>query len=551
MAFDADNSDKIIEEIMENLLLNINDTYNSLIFEPKLVMKFLRMRSNIGISQFYNYMKLIYMKHYFSQPLSVFWTQELDKVEMHNNYYEIFKRLPSVLNHQTSNDDELSQLYEAFSEDGEINIVRQLLKKNLSKLIHWRYDLRSLIEFLNLLQNHFSSFSDKTDKPKTKLWDNNLQLFSQLFKTDDEDATYTALETQGDSELRNRFSFLNPIWNQLREHSLDPETENEDQFKPANELIATLASQEDVKNFSVDFVLNEETFTLTEPVSNGEMLEELIDCLLNGLVSQLKELDLTNLLFREICCIECSTVDQLLKFSFNPVVRDTILESLLNSKQYLFNAVHTDVSGLLDRYSSLKQKKSPRKKKVDEIDIGIKKEDALLDVELFKLFEPSLIELYKLFREAGVTINIYDFYQVFKFSISNKKQLLNLMLLKLKNRVKKNGHNDDRFSDDENDEMLDEYPGSNSDSESSAGNDQDANKFNRDDKQLIKILERILKDCKDSEDDDEEALENNEEFDKITLSWFLRGFTELQMLGLFKEGKEKTETIEKIVWKGL
>ncbi|GMG22292.1 unnamed protein product [Ambrosiozyma monospora] len=254
MAFDADNSDKIIEEIMENLLLNINDTYNSLIFEPKLVMKFLQMRSNIGISQFYNYMKLIYMKHYFSQPLSVFWTQELHKVEMHNNYYEVFKRLPSVLNHQTSNDDEISQLYEAFSEDGKIDIVRQLLKKNLLKLIHWRYDLRSLIEFLNLLQNHFSSLmSDKTDKTfssKHKLWDNNLQLFLQLFKTDNEDTTYAALETQDESELRNRFAFLNPIWNQLRQCCLDADADtdsetgngNGNRFKPANDFIATLKS---------------------------------------------------------------------------------------------------------------------------------------------------------------------------------------------------------------------------------------------------------------------------------------------------------------------
>ncbi|GMG29847.1 unnamed protein product [Ambrosiozyma monospora] len=296
------------------------------------------------------------------------------------------------------------------------------------------------------------------------------------------------------------------------------------------------------------------------------MLEELINCLLNGLVNQLKELNLTNLLFREICCIECSTVDQLLKVSFNPVVRDTILESLLNSKQYLFNAVHTDVSGLLDRYGSFKQQQSSGNKKHDEDeeedddddDNGIKKEDAFLDVELFKLFEPSLIEIYKLFREAGVTINIYDFYQVFKYSISNKKQLLELMLLKLKNRVKENNHNaenedGDRSSDEESedDEMIDEYSDSNSDSESGAGNHQDANKSNREDKQLIKVLERILKNCNGSEDDDEEALENNKEFDKITLSWFLRGFTELQMLGLFKEGKEKTETIEKIVWKGL
>lgn len=43
----------------------------------------------------------------------------------------------------------------------------------------------------------------------------------------------------------------------------------------------------------------------------------------------------------------------------------------------------------------------------------------------------------------------------------------------------------------------------------------------------------------------------DEEWDKVTLAWFLKSLSEFQMLGLLREGNSKSQSIEKVIWRGI
>ncbi|ODQ79196.1 hypothetical protein BABINDRAFT_167724 [Babjeviella inositovora NRRL Y-12698] len=119
------------------------------------------------------------------------------------------------------------------------------------------------------------------------------------------------------------------------------------------------------------------------------------------------------------------------------------------------------------------------------------------------LIDPIISELFRLYREANTVINIHDFFIAFQELIPKDKLmplLVEVMETKEAERV---------FSKTELDSMY-----------------------------------RFLMDYDDN-------AELDLKWEKITLSWFLQGISELSMLGFLKDGNKRSESLEKLIWKGL
>lgn len=439
-SFSVDNSDEAIEKIMSNLLLNINDTYNSLIFDPRLVLHFLKMRSDIGITHFYQCMKLIYMKHYFSQPLSILWTDNFSGIELTDDYFTIFKRLKSVqTNKELQNDPEFCKGIK----DGDNSGIGRYLRYNLNKLINWRYNLKNLIDLLNFTQAYFYDL---------KIWHSNLELFILIFKNYD---------YENISNNVANFDFLKPVFLNMQNVEMEILNKFIDMIK-------------DDKHFAFLFADGEnecdEYFKDLSHLSNHRQVEKFTKNLNEKLLRQLSELNFDNQPFREICCVGMEAI-QTLTSAFNPPVRDEEINAMLNSEDYLMNPAIGD--------------------RMDEEDDE--------DDKIFHLFEPSMIHIYKLYREAGVVINIYDFYVAFRNSIGDKLKLCELLLEKIRDNSKMRSN---------------------------------------------RISLQTMIDCWKENGEDTEC----EEWDKMTLSWFLKGLVELKMKGMIKEGRNASGNVEKLVW---
>ncbi|ODV93432.1 hypothetical protein PACTADRAFT_5216 [Pachysolen tannophilus NRRL Y-2460] len=123
--------------------------------------------------------------------------------------------------------------------------------------------------------------------------------------------------------------------------------------------------------------------------------------------------------------------------------------------------------------------------------------------------EPILNELFRLYCEANTFINIYDFYVAFKESLPRSKIIKSLL------EMLKNGE----FTHD----IISEP----SELE-----------------EMIQFLSDLNK-----EQDDEST---NLKWDKLCLAWFSQGIMELEYLGLVRDAyKKKSESLEKLIWKGL
>lgn len=489
-SFAVDNSNEAINQIMEDLLLNINETYNSLIFEPKLILKFLNRRDVMSIQQFTNYMKMIYMRHYYSQPLSVFWTNDFSKIDLKKIYFEIFKTLPSVI----ENSGELDRKYLLGIAENNVEVIGNLLRKHLNKLINWRYNFRNIIDFLNFAQ---------ASMLETKIWNNNLELFQLLFEKyyelrdsednwnqygdyeellEDENEGLTNNESPQKSGRRKKrenrlnakispsvlLAFLNPLWESIE--------------KEGNEGKVSSFHEQLCNDHQFDFIKRHKAFPTKLSFKVGEV-KRLVEGVKSALRDHVCELDLDYQSFREICVVKDDMIEKI-HDAFEPTIRENCLRNLDDCGEILFNASHWDM----------------RDEGMNEDQLQMKR----LDVEMFHIVEPILCEMYRIFKETGVSSNIYDFYQVFKNSIIRRKEMISIMKEKL---AKYEG----KFDDEEYEKML----------------------------RVIDTLEV------------EAELGVDEEWDKVTLAWFLKSLSEFQMLGLLREGNSKSQTIEKVIWRGI
>ncbi|KAH3665864.1 hypothetical protein OGAPHI_004052 [Ogataea philodendri] len=417
--FEIDNSDTAVTHIMEELLFNIHDPYNSLIFDPKLVLEFLKLKSRVSTAQFINSIKIIYMGHYFSQPLSVMWTNDFTKTKLNSYVFDVFKRLPSVRSYSQYLDKESAQHFHKLLLTDNDEDLGKLLRTSINKLILWRYEMKTFFDLLNFMQEYFLESS---------VWTQNLDLFRLTFQNVHLD--------DPDKNLDN-FEFLQPLWQGISKASLHD----------INSFVKTVMEDEDFGPIFQESQLWK--------LSSKTEVSKLVSTLNNAFLQHLEDLDLNKIPFREICCVDLSAMD-LLSNSFNPKIRETCIDSLLNSQNYLFNTMHSDLKQLHPEHP---------------------------DIKLYKLLEPSVIELFKLSREAGVVSNVYDFYQVFKSSLP-REQLEPV----LQERTRQTG---------------------------------------------IQIEWTDLN------------------WDKMTLSWFLKSLAELQTLGFVREVKNKSDTLEKLIWKDL
>lgn len=446
--FSVDNSSDAINEIMEDLLLNINDTYNSLIFDPELVLDFLKRRDEISILQFYNYMKSIYMSHYFSEPMSIFWTKKFTGIELSEEYFKVFSRLPSVM--QCGKD--LDQEFLQGILTGDNGKIGKYLRVNLNKLINWRYNFRNIFDFFTYIHGEYIKTNDK------KLWDNNLHLFQLIF-TRYYQAKKVISNSDGQSVERNddvwtKLDFIEPIWTEMKMYTpkriqhVYEEIANDDQFGFINKS----------KEFP-DSLDTEENFA------------QFVTCVESGVGQQVKDLDLSNQLFKEICVVDKS-INERLQMWFSPPMKDLVLDGLDHADRLLFNEEHWNEGGM--------------------------------DWEMFKVFEPSICELYRSYKDAGVVINVYDFYCVYKEAVIDKLKMVEVVMRK--------------FS-----EERDQLPNGQYDS-------------------LMTTLSNIKSDIENG---------NTKEWDQMMLAWFLKGFQEMEMLGLINQRRGKTLAVERLVWKGV
>lgn len=481
-SFAIDNSNEAINQIMEDLLLNINETYNSLIFDPKLVLKFLYKRDVMSIQQFNNNMKMIYMRHYYSQPLSLFWTNDFSNIDLKSIYFTIFKTLPSVI----ENSKEIDQKHLIGIADSNVQLIGDMLRTNLNKLINWRYDFRNLFDFLNFIQASILKDS--------KIWNNNLELFQLLFETyyqlRDAEDNWNDIddgEQDGDEDfdefvdkslkreltmekklsvaLKSKITpitltkFLDPIWNTFKNIE---KSEMKSFYKQ-------LCGDE-----QFHFITQQDNFPKSCPYGSKN---ELIKSIRIALRNRVCKLDLDYQPFREICVVREDTIWKI-HDGFEPCVRENSLKTLEDPGKVLFSSIHW----------------------IDDEDI--KK----VDVKMFHFIEPILCEMYRIFKETGVNTNVYDFYQVFKNSIMRRKELIQILKLKL-----------DKFLE--------------------------LKKIRNDDFDAMKDILNTTESELDAGIEDE--------WNKLTLSWFLKSLSEFQILGLLREGSSRSQAVEKVMWRGI
>lgn len=196
----------------------------------------------------------------------------------------------------------------------------------------------------------------------------------------------------------------------------------------------------------------------------GKKLAQLLDL---EIKSFFKEFD--NCAYKEIFTVDIQTRNSqtIIAAAFSPFIRSSVESALNDPNSYLFKSM------------------------------GNSAQD-----ELAKLMEPIISEIFTLYRELNIFINIHDFFIAFKESIQREK-LVSILIQILS-------------------QQIDDDP----------------------------ELELVFKDLLTLQ---EPNLTSEQEivWEKIVLSWFLQLMSELELIGFIKEAKKKSEAVEKLVWKGI
>ena len=119
------------------------------------------------------------------------------------------------------------------------------------------------------------------------------------------------------------------------------------------------------------------------------------------------------------------------------------------------------------------------------------------------ILNPIICELFQIYRETSLNLNIYDFYQVFKNSLRSE-EIMKLFMEILDNT-----------------DLLEKYL-------------NDADRF--------KFIYIFFNDA---------DISNEMKFDKLMLVFFLQKCGELIDCGFLKQIKRKGDSLEKCIWRGL
>ncbi|ODV58990.1 origin recognition complex subunit 3 ASCRUDRAFT_9750 [Ascoidea rubescens DSM 1968] len=237
-----------------------------------------------------------------------------------------------------------------------------------------------------------------------------------------------------------------------------------------------------------------------------------------------------DLLFNEVFTIKDHKI---VESSIFPPARNFIEDALINPKSYLFNskaAVPNKTDLLEDKNDFLYEVSSEEEQDLEifqDITRKRKSSDARRSLknsidkqinplkQLSKISDPLISEMYRLYIEAPININVYDFYQAFKSTLSQPKYLANIS----------NALDQPEISNI----ILDET--------------------------IVKDL-RVYLDINNNtklvdKTNDETNVDNDLKWEKITLAWFLQVLEEIKNTGLIGTNRKNVEIVKKLVWKGL
>ncbi|OUM55564.1 hypothetical protein BVG19_g5116 [[Candida] boidinii] len=517
--FEIDNSDKIIENLFDLILFDKNSVNDKLIYDPLIINELndLYNRNLLSVNKFISTIKLLCMNKFFNQPMSyLIDTDDENEIQLSDDYIELLRRFKSVKRFDEflkyNNNSSL-----IFSIKESQFFLKSIVENNKDQILNnfrfffkilknYNKNLINLIDFIDFLQDFLIDLNFKK-------WVNKFELYLIIFQNLNSMSKSNAEPDNKDSSSSD-LNFLNFIFEKLKE--LEDELIYKifiDSIKENKEWVEILGidiKDNDIKN--KDKVINN--------------LQKMIRKLLI-------KLNLSQLPFNEIFLIDYHYLFNV-KLTINPNLRYNLNNAMTNSRYYLINYLHINNEELNERFG----------------EGGGDRVNGIFDdsFKLYKLMEPSVIELYRLYREANTIINIYDFYTAFKYSLPKLK------LVKLINGLINNGSDDD-------DERVKRILYNND------------NRINRDEidsdftdlkKSIRGILEVMTSKGDKRQDDEDEMLDLDEdeyddnddddddyEWDKITLSWFLQQLVELNIIGYLKENKSKNEFFEKLVWKGI
>lgn len=444
-SFEIDQVNHLINRVVEKLIL----TDDILIGEQLSQLITQKFHNSIkSIDVFDRILKFSKMAFHFNNPFSIFYDQEID---LPKDYAFALRQLPS---------------FQRYIETliGRSHYERaQILLTNDDKLKYFfsqevtafkenTRKFKSIFKFVTAVLLKFNPSSRDKDY-------NHLDIYHLLILNDDDN-----------DHLKTEF-FVDLI-NALRQMS----------FYEWTTLIKSIKSFGDglVHDF---YLTNKSMFSLNELNRLNE--EQTTEAILQFKIeftrfkdSFIKTLDLflrksykpfPHLTFHE--AFQISNSQNIVQKNLFPEFREDIINSLISHEAYL----KSSITSPLQKFN-----------------------------ELNNLVNPLIVELFQIYRNTSLILNIYDFYQVFKYSL-NYNKIIDTFIEVL---------DDDTFN------ILENY---------------------LNDEERFKFIYQFFNDPSRSKE---------EKYNKLMLVFFLQKCNEMIYMGFFKERKPK-DYLEKTVWRGL
>lgn len=448
--FKIEKENVIINRLVKDIILKDD----ILIGHDSLNLMLYRYENSIkNVEELLKTIKYLKMIFFYNQPLSIVGISivKYGDFKLTKEYYKCLRMLPSFKNY-------IENLIAQNTKPSDIMILL-----NDDEYLH-----NLLISAVNEFSNYISSLKDNFKfitevliPYSNVLNENYLKIYSKLISKE--------------SVVRNQF--INSLVVSLKKIS----------FKQLEELLAEIyefantflsfrslaSSLKNKLNFDdLRLFKPEEIDKITYKIELRKQMDILTSTLFTYLQASFKTP--TEFLFNEL--FTANSVD-LLKTTLFPKSRETLLDTLSDPEKY-FN----DIIG-------------------DEIDD--EDGEGMLQ-ELNSKINPIICELFHISRETTLNLNIYDFYQVFKYSLKQDE------IMKILNRIL-----------DSKDDIFEKY---------------------LNDEAKFKFIYQFFNDTTITEDS---------KWDKLTLVLFLQKCGELINLGLLKQIKRKGDSLEKCIWKGL
>lgn len=454
-SFRLDDCRKTLDDILMATLFSDEypDDLFPLLFSQKLAHVILKRQreSSPSIEGFISLLKYAYMSHFFGQPLSVLAVSSGYKLT--SRHVKCLKLFPSfqcfvegILGDVDLQKSDKSLIISQLLDQD--SITESLLNDNFVKLRKWRVFLNGCIRLSRFILDRSDNNSNITAAEML----NQLLQYPTLVKIPFYKSLCMAVSRFTPRDFVAVLKFLNE--NQHNQLFAKIYKKTRKIAQPLNELSSDIQEHE------------RDTFNKI-----SEKFISLVEDVLRRCVGPLLKKDL---LFLEAVTLDVAGdfQENLVTSAFLPSVRSAIHLSLFNPATYFLQTNATEK--LLDQEAVL--------------------------TKLSNVCEPNLCELYRLYREANVNINIYDFYNAFTLRMSSEK-MVPIVVDHLTN----------------NHDLCDM-------------NEKEA-----------KDIAHALRSVK----------ENPRMWEKITLSWFLQGIAELGHIGFLKDSRKRVEAVDKSVWKGL